>query len=239
MHRPKTPLITVIIPVYNEARRVTRGLRLALDFLSQQPYEWELIVVDDGSVDTTALLIERFLRAVKHHSRVWLLRTHTNFGKGHALRVGIAAASGRYIFFTDIDLSVPLTFIPQFLTALESHDVVIGSRRLRGSKVTQPQHAIRRSLGHGFTKLSNLVLGLNHTDYTCGFKAFRREVAQKLFNKLRANRWAFDAEILYLAHQHKYSVKEIPVTWKNDPSTKVSLTTDILQSAFDLLRIRF
>lgn len=232
----KPPYLSLLVPIFNEKQRLLKDLASIVAYLKTKKYSWEIILVDDGSTDTTGNIIAQFSRK---HPHIYSLRTSTNFGKGHAVRLGVAAASGAYIMFTDIDLSVPLTFTPIAIQALKNYHLVIGSRRLKTSKITLAQNSLRQSLGHGFTKLSNLVLGLNHTDYTCGFKAFRREVARKLFNKLRANRWAFDAEILYLAHQHKYSVKEIPVTWKNDPRTKVSLTTDILQSAFDLLRIRF
>jgi dolichyl-phosphate beta-glucosyltransferase len=226
-----SPHLSLIIPIFNEKNRLAKGLRTVVKFLDKQEFSWEIIVVDDGSTDHAT-------NAFPFRPNVFLLRTHTNFGKGHAIKLGIEAARGQYIFFTDIDLSVPLTFTSLFLSQLTKHDIVIGSRRLRTSKITQAQSSLRQSLGHGFTKLSNLVLGLNHTDHTCGFKAFRHKVAQKLFKKLRTNRWAFDSEILFLAHKYHYSVKEIPVTWKNDPHTKVRLMTDVINSFLALVRIR-
>lgn len=227
-----SPLISFIIPVFNEKKRLKKGITSILGYLRPKPYSWEIIIVDDGSIDeaTTKLYT---------HTGVFILKTKKNFGKGHAIRLGVEAATGQYIFFTDIDLSVPMIFTDRFLQELKNHDIVIGSRRLKDSKVTKSQNSLRRSLGHGFTQLSNFVLGLNHTDYTCGFKAFRGNVAKKLFAENHINRWAFDPEVMFLAHKYHYTVKERPVSWKNDPRTKVSLTPDILQSAFDLLRIRF
>lgn len=231
MHRRKkiNPHLSLIIPIYNETRRLEKGLHHALAYLQSQSYSWEIILVDDGSTDNSAKLIP---------DQVSLIRTARNFGKGHAIRLGVEAAKGDYIFFSDIDFSVSLDHLPKFISQLKTHQVVIGSRRLSSSHITQHQPSIRESLGGGFTTLSNKILGLHHTDLTCGFKGFQAQVAKKLFSLQRLNGWAFDSEILFLAKKLGYTVAEIPVVWKNDPLTKVSLFKDILISLFSLIKIR-
>jgi dolichyl-phosphate beta-glucosyltransferase len=225
--------LSLIIPVYNEAQRLPGGLTTAINYLKRQSYSWEIIVVDDGSTDSsTSEVAEWTPRTVK------LIKTARNFGKGHAIRLGVAASEGDYIIFSDIDFSVPPEFISPFLAKLKSVDIVIGSRRLAGSIIAQHQHFWRESLGQGFTKLSNLILGLNHSDLTCGFKAFRAQIAKDLFSRQRLNGWAFDSEILFLARKLGYPVAEIPVSWRNHPLTKVNLAKDIANSFWSLIYIR-
>ena len=226
------PHLSFIIPVFNEKKRLKRGLKVALKYLSQQKYSWELILVDDGSTDNSLGNID--LKS----QNTFLIRTHKNFGKGHALRLGVEAASGKHIIFSDIDFSVPINYIHQFLTQLKSYPVIIGSRRLGESSVKKHQPKLRESLGHAFTMLSNLILSLNHSDHTCGFKAFKSSVAKKLFKKQKINGWAYDSEILFLAQQMKIKIKEIPVKWQNDPNTKVKIIPDTIKSLFSLFYIR-
>ena len=221
--------LSLILPVYNEARRLKTGLKLAFNYLKRQSYSWEIIIVDDGSTDTSTF---------NSPSTLKLIRTARNFGKGHAIRVGVDAAVGDYIVFSDIDFSVPITYLPQFLSALEESDMAIGSRRLSESRIIKHQSLLRESLGQGFTKLSNLLLGLNQTDLTCGFKVFRRQSAKALFSRQHLNGWAFDSEILLLAKKLNYRVTEIPVSWHNDPHTKVKLIKDLSASLLSLVYIR-
>ena len=224
--------LSIVIPVYNEAKRLKTGLDLVLNYLKLQPYSWEIIIVDDGSIDASTSGVALGSPEVK------LIRTAKNFGKGHAIRVGVEASRGEYIIFSDIDFSVPPEFISPFLIALKSTDIVIGSRRLRQSRVTQHQHFLRESLGHGFTQMANFILVLHHSDLTCGFKGFKRSVGQDLFRRQKLNRWAFDPEILFLAKRLNYQVKELPVIWHNDSLTKVHLLTDLPQSLISLFLIR-
>jgi len=226
----KLPKISIIIPVYNEEKRIKKGLATALNYLKKQAYPWELIIVNDGSIDTT-------IDKIKMGDDIHLLNTHRNFGKGHAIRVGVEAAEGDYFIFSDIDFSVPIETTGQFIAALKNNKVVIGSRRLRESEVTKKQNKLRESLGQGFTQISNLILGLNHSDLTCGFKGFTKAAAKDLFRRQRINGWAFDSEILFLVKKLNYRVSELPVSWKNDPLTKVNLFQDSINSLASLLQI--
>lgn len=233
--------LSLIIPVYNESKRINKGLTQALNYLKSQPYSWELIVVDDGSTDHSTSEVAKNISDGSRldSSEVKLIRTARNFGKGHAIRLGVEASRADYIVFSDIDFSVPPDFITLFLVELKSTDIVIGSRRLSQSQVVKRQNFFRESLGHGFTKLSNLVLGLNHSDLTCGLKGFRSKVAHDLFSRQTLNRWAFDAEILYLANKLGYQVTELPIVWNNHSLTKVKLLQDIPSSFLNLLSIRW
>ena len=221
--------LSLVIPIYNETKRLSRGLKLALNYLKSQQFTWEIVVVDDGSTD---------IRTSVTNTEVKIIRTARNFGKGHAIRVGIDAAVGDYIVFSDIDFSVPITYLPQFLSALKKSDMAIGSRRLSESWIIKHQSLLRESLGRGFTRLSNLLLGLNQTDFTCGFEIFRRQSAKALFSRQHLNGWAFDSEILLLAKKLNYRVTEIPVSWHNDPHTKVKLIKDLFASLLSLVYIR-
>lgn len=235
----KLPKLSLIIPVYNEEKRVKKGLATALNYLKKQAYPWELIIIDDGSTDRTiGVLSATNYELLTTNYRVHILRTHRNFGKGHAIRLGVEAAEGDYIIFSDIDFSVPIESTEKFIAALKNNKVAIGSRRLRNSKVTKKQNKIRESLGQGFTQISNLILGLDHSDFTCGFKGFKKAAAKNLFRRQRINGWAFDSEILFLTKKLKYKVSEIPVSWKNDPFTKVNLAHDIFLSFISLLLIK-
>lgn len=229
--------ISLIVPVYNETRRLEKGLNLALNYLQHQPFSWELIIVNDGSSDNTKRLIAHLLQPLSHLP-IYALSLSQNRGKGHAIRIGVAAAEGDYIIFSDIDFSVSIDHVPQFLTALKNQDIAIGSRRLATSHISKHQSAIRESLGRGFTALSNLILGLHHSDLTCGFKAFRQSCAKQLFSVQNINEWAYDSEILFLAKEKKLRITEIPVNWRNDPLTKVNVLTGALSSLIALFRIR-
>ena len=215
--------LSIIIPVYNEAKR----LPAALAVCRQHP-GWEIIFVDDGSTDNTAKLIKQ--------SGFKLISYPKNQGKGFALKQGVAAAKMPIILITDVDFSTPLTELNKFFPV--GADIVIGSRKTQGAQITRHQPRLREFLGKQFTNLTNFWLGTNVSDVTCGFKLFKTPVAKKLFALSKINRWGYDAEILYLAKKLDFTVAEIPVTWKNDSHTKVTLLPDIFRSIADLILIR-
>jgi len=156
---------------------------------------------------------------------------------GYALKQGVTAATGPLILITDVDFSTPITELPKLLQI--KTDIVIGSRKTVGAKITRHQSCLREFLGKQFTNLTNFWLGLNVSDITCGFKLFKAPIAKKLFGLSKIKRWSYDAEILYLAKKHKFSLSEVPVIWHNDARTKVALFPDILRSLIDLILIRF
>lgn len=227
---------SLVIPAYNEEARLGKSLERIFAFFESQPYSFEIIVVDDGSVDKTVELIrERFAPRPQ-------LRIHqqpVRRGKGAAVQVGMLRAEGDYLFFSDADLSVPIELLPTFLAELQNQcDIAIGSRQKAGAKIEIHQPFLRELMGKVFTALSNLILSLRHSDLTCGFKGFGREAAQQLFSRQRLHNWSFDAEILYLAKINGYRVHEVPVTWRNDAATRVRLSRDVVSSFLALLIIR-
>ena len=229
--------LSLIIPAFNEEDRITKSIDHILRYLQSQPYSSEIIIVDDGSHDRTIDLVqERFGK----HPEVRIHQQPRNLGKGAAVKQGMLLGNGEYLFFSDADLSVPIETLPGFLTQLENHfDVTIGTRRKAGAAIEVHQPFYRELLGRTYTTLSNLLLGLRVSDFTCGFKGFRREAARDLFSRQRLKNWSFDAEILYLAQLKGYRILEAPVTWRDDRATKVRLGRDIFMSFIELLQIRF
>jgi len=225
--------LTLIIPAYNEEKIIGETLESILNFLSSKTYPWEVIVVDDGSRDKTSTIVKTFEK-----QGVRLISFTRNKGKGAAIRAGVKKSRGEFIIFSDADLSVPIENIDKFLLELRKNDVVIGSRRIKGSKILIHQPWLRESMGRVFTFLTRVILNSKISDFTCGFKGFRREVALDIFGKAKLERWAYDAEILFLAKKRGNKIAEMPIFWKNREDTRVVLGSAVLSSFIDLLRIR-
>lgn len=233
---PAEPRLSVVIPMYNEAARMRHGLPRLLAFLATQPYPYEVIVVDDGSSDNTVALARELLAGVPQ-SRV--IPTQPNRGKGHALRVGMPASRGRWVLFTDADLSTPPAELDKFWPHLEKGiDVVIGSRKMAGAVLVRRQPWWRERLGKVFTWLSDRLATRDISDVTCGFKVFSRRAAHDLFRRGRIDDFSFDAEILFLAQRRGYEIKEIPVSWHDERGTKVRIVRDAVRALRGLARIR-
>ena len=228
-------LLSLVIPAYNEEKRIGSSLAQIIAYFQRNGYSYELIVVDDGSTDRTVELAEEWIARIQN-GRLLCAR---HGGKGSAVRKGVLSAKGQYVFFTDADLSTPITELEKFLEQLnQGYQVVIGSRKIAGANVEVHQSWLRESMGKVFTWLTNVILTKNVSDVTCGFKGFSRPVAQKVFNRQLVNDWSFDAEVLFLAQKYGYSIREIPVRWRNDPGTKVNLFKDTIRSFLGLLKIR-
>jgi len=228
--------LSVVIPAFNEEERIGKSLDRMVTFLQAQPYSSEIIIVDDGSKDRT---VECIRRQVGGLEGITIHEHHRNLGKGKAVRTGMLLGNGEYLFFSDADLSVPFETLPKFLAHLENGmDVVIGTRKDAEAVIEVHQPLFRELLGKAFTLLSNWILGLRVSDFTCGFKGFRREAARTLFPGQQLSGWSFDSEILYLVRLKGYRVKEVPVVWRNDQETKVRLWRDIITSLLGLFLIR-
>jgi len=233
----KDIFLSAIIPAYNEENYIVNTLKVISAKLDEIDLPYEIIVVNDGSTDLTLKHVKGFWRQA--HFPLQLIEHKKNRGKGAALKTGILKSEGKYIFYTDVDLSVSMEMLDKFLKKLEEgYDVVIGSRKIKGAFVKKHQPYIREFLGKGYTYLSNLILNSNFSDFTCGLKAFRGKAARKLFSNLKVLNWSFDAEILYLTKKYKYKFCEVPVLWYNNPDTKVRLIRDIISSFIGLLKVR-
>lgn len=228
-------LFSVIIPVYNEARRIPRTLPSILDFFSAHgPNAAEIIFVDDGSTDDTVSVLKRF----DSNGQLFRIVGYSlNKGKGYAVRQGALSATGDYVVFFDIDLATPLSEFSVLKAMLAPTDgVVIGSRRLGQSRIEKSQSGLRVFLGQNFTRLSNLfVPGV--TDFTCGFKCFSRSAASVIFPRARIDRWAFDTELLYIAHIHGVPIREMPVSWRHDDDSRVRVGSAVTNAIIDLCRM--
>jgi len=229
--------LSLIIPAFNEEARIGKSLDRILSFLQCQSYSSEVIIVDDGSQDRTSELVRE--RLGKDPS-IRIYQQSQNLGKGEAVKQGMLLGNGEYLFFSDADLSVPIETLPDFLTHLENQfDVAIGTRQIAGAAIEVHQPFYREFLGKMYTRLTNWILGLRRvSDFTCGFKGFRRQAARDLFSRQRLKNWGFDAEIIYLAQFKGYRLLEVPVTWRDDRATKVKLWRDIFRSFLELLQIR-
>lgn len=232
------PQLSVVIPAYNEEQHITTTLETLMGFLERwAKWPYEIIVVDDGSTDATAELVERFSQ---NGCPVRLLRGERNCGKGCAVRRGMLHARGAYRFFIDADLSYPVEDIDTMLAQLQDgYDIVIGSRALAGSHM-EVRPPLRRYLaGRVYSLLIQAFLMQGIPDTQCGFKGFGHDAAEKLFSRLTLDGWAFDVELLFLARKFGYRLQMIPVrlTFAKDTS-KVRLFSHSLQMFLDLLRIR-
>jgi len=228
--------LSVIIPAYNEEKRLPKTLEEIDKYLREQTYNYEILVVNDGSKDRTVEMAKGLISKIKN---LKVTGYEKNRGKGFAVRFGMVKAKGKFRLFTDADNSIPIKETEKMWPEFEKGaDVVIGSREIKGAILDPPQSLFRRFLGEGFKLLRKIIVGLwEIQDSQCGFKCFRAEVVEKVFPKCEINRWAFDPEILVLAKMAGYKIKEIPIYWKNDPHSKVKFKS-IFNMAKDLLKIR-
>lgn len=228
------PEISVIIPAYNEAGTILETITRTEIFLNTKNIEYEVIVVDDGSSDLTAL-------AVQEEARDVILIEHTeNKGKGAAIQSGVKRASGNLILFMDADRATDISELPKLLQAIErGAEIAIGSRREKGATIKQKQPLHRIAIGVIGNALIQLVLGLHIKDTQCGFKLFKKRAAKELFEDLQFPRWSFDYEILYKAKKRGFKITEVPVTWEEKGDSKFKTVKDTLRCTYDLFKIRW
>lgn len=224
--------LSLVIPVFNEASRIHK-LNEVFTYTKKHKSIKEVIVVDDGSKDNT----RRLLFELKNKHAIKIISYSKNKGKGFAIKKGMLAAKGTHALFIDVDLSTPLSTIGTLIKVMPGFDIIIGTRKNKMAKVEQRQPIIREVMGRGFTLLSQILLGVHVTDFTCGFKCFSIKSAREIFSRQTIERWSFDSEALFFAKKYNYSVGEIPVVWRNDPNTKVRFPQDVVISILELLKI--
>lgn len=230
------PLLSLIIPAFNEQERIPKTLERVFRYLDAQGYAYEILVVDDGSQDETCAVVEPFQKA---HPQLQILKNQGNRGKGYSVKRGMLAARGQYLLFSDADLSAPIEEAGKLLALVQDGcDVAIGSRALLGSDIQARQPWYRETMGKTFNKFVRLLAVGGIGDTQCGFKMFRAEAARRLFSRQRFARFSFDVEILWLARKYGCSVKEIPVVWRHVPQSRVHPITDASLMLLDLFRLR-
>jgi len=230
------PELSVVIPAFNEEKRLPSSLRRILEYLEQQPFSSEVLVVDDGSRDGTPELVTRF---AADDPRVRLLQYGANRGKGYAVRYGMLQARGERILMSDADLSTPIEELEKLAAALEDGaDVAIGSRALPGSYLAVHQPPLRELIGRTFNLVVRVMAVPGIHDTQCGFKLFTRVAARDVFSLLTVDQWCFDVEALLVARKMGYRIREVPITWVDERNTKVNVLRDLMRTVTDLARIR-
>lgn len=219
--------VSLIIPAYNEEKRLGIFLQSIVDYSNQRQDISEIIVVDDGSSDATVSVAEKFsqrlpLRVITHEK---------NRGKGAAVRTGVMAAAGDRIIFMDADGATPITELPKMTDALSEAPVAVGNRWMAGSQ-TYRHSSLRKLAGFIYRQYMGLF-GLGRIDTMCGFKGYHSAVARKLFSDLQEERWLFDAEIAYKAVRAGYTIKNFPIAWESKDGSKLDTKT-LLKTAFQI-----
>ncbi len=236
----RAPELSIIIPAYNEEKRLPRALAKIREYLSNEgraPGEVEILVVDDGSADATARIAEEWAR---NWPCARLISNGRNRGKGYSVRHGMLEARGRIALFTDADLSSPIEEFGKLLKAMAAgNEVAIGSRALDRSLIEVHQSPYRELAGIIFNGFVRLFTGLPFHDTQCGFKAFVLEPSRIVFAQQRIERFGFDPEILFLTKRHGLRAAEVPVRWAHDPATKVHVVRDSLRMFRELIYIRW
>lgn len=227
------PLLSIIIPAYNEEARLPASLDCILDWLEQQPFDAEILIVENGSCDGTNDVARRY--AHQHH---FIHLLHSIKGKGAAVRTGMLAGRGSYLFICDSDLSMPIQELDKFLHQMVNCDIAIGSREASGA-VRYDEPTYRHLMGRVFNLLVRVATVPDLSDTQCGFKLFARSAARQLFRQQRIDGWTFDVEILYLALRNGYVVKEIPIDWHFDADSRVAPLRDTIHMLSDIFLIRW
>jgi len=233
--------LSIVIPAYNEERRIGKSLDAILTFLRDQPYRAEVVVVDDGSRDETANIVRTKMGSYQDAGAELRLFTNTpNRGKGFSVKRGLIESKGKIVLFTDTDLSSPITETPKLVDPIanDEADVTFGSRALNRELIGVRQPLFRDFGGRVFNFLMSTITGLKFKDTQCGFKAFRREPSLSVFALQSIERFGFDPEILFIAKKHGLRLLEVPVIWNDAEGSTVNYFTDSLNMFLDLIRIR-
>jgi dolichyl-phosphate beta-glucosyltransferase len=234
---PDHPLLSLVIPAYNEVGRIGRTVTLVTAFLDRQPYAWELIVVIDGGTADAAIEARQ---AAASRSNVRVVENGVNRGKGYSVRRGFADARGDRLAFIDADLSLPIEGVTPMMARFDAGaDLVIGSRMVEGAKELGAAPPLRLKMGRVFNSVVQVVALPGLADTQCGFKGFTAQAARTIFADVTIDRFGFDVEVLYLARKHGYRIDELPVvcTYRSDSS--VSRVGDVFSMLSDVCRVRW
>jgi dolichyl-phosphate beta-glucosyltransferase len=226
-----------VLPAYNESERLTTSIPKVLEYVRTRGLRAEIIVVNDGSTDSTAEVVRQFAAV---NPLIVLLENPGNRGKGYSVRNGMLHSKGEVALFTDADLSSPIAEADKLFAALaDGADVAIGSRWLKRELQTERQPLLRQLYGRLFNLGLRVVLGLGYHDTQCGFKAFTRKAIEVVFTRQQVERWGFDPELLFLSRKFRLRTIEVPVEWAHDHRSKINPLRDGLRMGLDVLNIRW
>jgi len=233
--------LSIIIPAYNEEKRLPPTLVQIADFLRHQPYSAEVLVVENGSSDNTSAVVEEFVAEQLRADESFVVRLlHSAKGKGNAVRHGVNSARGDYLLITDTDLSVPIAETPRFLPPLlelSRNGIAIASREVAGA-VRHDEPSYRHLMGRVFNWLVRQLAVPEIHDTQCGFKCFGHEAAQLVFPLQRIDGWGFDVELLYIAQRQGLPIVEVPIEWYYRDDSRVRPVLDTLTMVGELIKIR-
>jgi glycosyltransferase involved in cell wall biosynthesis len=230
------PACSIVIPAFNESARIDATLREVVSCIRSHDWDAEVIVVNDGSTDTTARQVLDFSLSAPE---VRLIENPGNRGKGFSVRHGLLQARGEIVMFTDADLSAPIHEAERLFAAIgHGADIAIGSRWLDRSRQVHRQPLYRQFFGRCFNMITRSVMGLKFHDTQCGFKAFTRPAAQTVFQLQTIEGWGFDPEILFIATKRGLRIEEVPVTWGHDERTRISYLRDGFHMLREIMIIR-
>lgn len=228
--------LSVVIPAYNEEHRIGKTLEAVSSFLEKQSFDYEILVVSDGSSDRTGEVVQELAKKIKN---LKLIQNQENHGKGWVTRQGMLQSSGDVRLFMDADDSTKVDEIVKFLPYFEQgFDIVIGSRRIKGAVIAVKQPWVRDFLGWVFRFIVHTLVPLGVTDSQCGFKAFSARASEAIFPKQKIFRWAFDVEILAIARKAGFKIKEVPITWINDVESHVKFS-GMVRMLIEVLAVRW
>jgi dolichyl-phosphate beta-glucosyltransferase len=228
-------VISVVIPAYNEENVLEESARAMAMVLSRlSPREWEIVLVDDGSRDSSAQVAGR----LSQDPNFKLIRHEQNRGKGAAVRTGMLRTRGDVVLVCDADMSTPPRMLELFLRELsQGADIVIGDRRSPGAGIERPQSLVRRILGGVYAALARQVTGICLRDFNCGFKLFRGDAGRSLLARCQSDRWTWDVEVIALAVSSGLTVRAVPVTWRQGDRSSVRPFRAAAESFADLARL--
>jgi len=226
--------VSIIVPMFNEEKRIGNLLPGLIKFCRQSIRSYEIILVDDGSVDGTVAKA----RSLAKGGNARIVLNGVNRGKGAAVKAGFKAAGGDKMIFMDADGSIKPGEVARMLPLLDKNDIVYGTRISEGARITRPQPASRVIAGKTFNMLVNLMFGINVYDTLCGFKGFRRKAAKQLTEKLESDRFEFDVEMFVHARRLGCSMAELPITWMDVKGSKLNIMRDPLRMLVSLLKLK-
>lgn len=229
-------MISLVIPAYNEEKRLPKTLECVFFFLTEEKIEAEVIVVNDGSKDNTEQVVKDLFFLYPNLRLVSYLK---NKGKGGAVKEGVMAAKGDSIVFLDADNSTSIEELKPMIKNLSDHDVVIGSRKISGAQILKKQPLMRRILGNGFNLFVKVILGLSdYSDTQCGFKGFKNSAAKSIFSKIKISGFAFDTEVLCIARNSNFKILEMPIVWRDEAESTLKIKS-LWKIFLDVLRIKY
>jgi len=229
------PHLSIVVPAYNEEERLLPTLERLFEYYEAAGYPYDVSIVSDGSKDRTNEIARTFAAS---HPTFALVEYSPNRGKGYAVRTGVLQAKGDYVLFCDADLATPQEETEKLLPSMQKFDLAIGSRPLKDSTLEKHQPFLREALGRAANLVIQLLGVRGIRDTQCGFKMFRREVAQDIFTRCKLNGFSFDFEALMIARDLGYSIDEVPIRWAHQEGSKVVFWRDYPRALRDLVKLR-